>query len=1034
MANGDSPPNDATAQTLNYALGNLGGRQKSWMQAANPSAHLTPAELTAEPLPFTVRKRGRPRKITPRQLPPAETARPTIEPQAEPLPPSNSTSTSPQLANVVTRQHNANHTTSVVTVFPSPTPSEEMQSAPVPALPSGHGTASLDFLDLSAGQAAYAPETPLETVFMDEARRVGRGSQRPSGSGSAGAEAPKRVRQERPAAQAGATQAPQTTFVQSTYSDFPRRPSIPQRQISSPQLRQVQSRSPSLGQVHNGNMPSPQLWQGTQTHNTAMTPPHAQATFGAAGAVSGGTDMSLYSFPAELQPTWYTRGECLQVLNKFQANFAISPEHQRDGRRISVLRDAADKQDWQYLILHQYYCLLDFNPAAMSVELRSLPGLQQALKILQDVLDNNQKLSPVVLYFFSNFPYSLEQISAKWPAGLHKETQKFASFVGHAPRYEPLKLICERRRFPPVAWELARYLSLESTTFQRLLFTANLRSIWRANPWSARTSHYETRAVDIFEQTQASYGQRLAEHGGHQSLELGQVSEDNKADLQHWGTLLKQLVAEYETVMRGQGQAVATPGAARSQHVQQTPQALPQTANPPTQQARRRGRPRRQPVVPSNIVPSQARLQPQQQQQLQPQVQQYQPQLQPHTSGQNRQQQPHGRGQQPRQPVPLLPPPGWNQPQQRIPDPARFSLHQAHLRSPILKARVVPESPLYHFMQDFITPPARLLIAHKAVEKWSFTFNADMARCIPAVVLNASGGADCATVDTQSKTVRIRCIKWPAASALPNEHVWATRDTSWIPYSYFSFNGTSLQQRKKVHHGKDLPIDVTRLVKEGENTLEMTVMAQSTDTFYEGFLVAIEYLGVISQVSLRRRLLEECRIPAQQVLADIQSKLNGSSEDDEIAIVESNLSITLFDPFSTSKICDTPVRSRACLHNNCFDLDTFLHTRRRKGDASVSDHWRCPICNADARPQYLVVDGFLEEVKKVLDAQGRSNTRAIVVHQDGSWKPKAEVRDPNGVSDYERGSSQPPTPVVASASVLSRACVPVDAEVIDLSD
>jgi hypothetical protein len=305
-----------------------------------------------------------------------------------------------------------------------------------------------------------------------------------------------------------------------------------------------------------------------------------------------------------------------------------------------------------------------------------------------------------------------------------------------------------------------------------------------------------------------------------------------------------------------------------------------------------------------------------------------------------------------------------------------------------------------------------------------------MARYIAAAVPRASDGAERRAVDTQSKTIRVRCVKW-AAVELPGAHTWATTDTSWIPYSYFTFNDKPLHPRKKVHHGKDLPIDITGLVEEGENTLQMTVMAQSNDASFKNYLVAIELLGVMSQASIRRRCLEQCRIPAEQVLADIQRKLNGSSEDDEIAVVESNLTINLLDPFSASKMCDIPVRSKACLHNDCFDLDTFLETRKRKGDASMPDQWRCPICRADARPQYLVVDGFLEEVKKALDAQGRSNTRAINVHQDGSWKPKAEVRDPNGVSD---ATSEPATPVVAPATLPSRASISAQVEIIDLSD
>jgi hypothetical protein len=125
---------------------------------------------------------------------------------------------------------------------------------------------------------------------------------------------------------------------------------------------------------------------------------------------------------------------------------------------------------------------------------------------------------------------------------------------------------------------------------------------------------------------------------------------------------------------------------------------------------------------------------------------------------------------------------------------------------------------------------------------------------------------------------------------------------------------------QKIHYGKDLPIDVTGLVKEGENLLDMTVMASSKDLSFNDYLVAIESLGIISHDSVKQYCLENTRIPVQQVLSNIKRKLQGFSEDDEIAIVKSNLTIHLFDPSSASRICDIPVRSKACLHNDCFDL------------------------------------------------------------------------------------------------------------------
>ncbi|KAF2820454.1 hypothetical protein CC86DRAFT_374592 [Ophiobolus disseminans] len=1027
MATEDRPVKDATAQTLNYALGNLGGRQKSWMQAANPSAHLTPSELTASPLPFTVRKRGRPRKPDP-QPRATEAARPTVETQ----PASNSTS--PQLANVVTRPNNGHHAASLVTVFPSPTPSEENPSnALVPAVRRGSAFANIDFLELDDEQAAYAPETPLETVFMDDARRASTGAKRSAVDAGAPTQAQKHARQVRLPALAGTPDQPiQPNFSQPAYPDFPRHASISHAPIGSPQLQQVHSRSPSFGQLSNGQVASPQaqapLGPPRTLSRSTGPPPHGVPTESPSHIPPGFFQTPQF---VNLEPSWYTRQECIQVLTTFQASFAVSPEHQRDGRRLNVLRDATERDDWPYLVMHQLYCLLDFNPSLVPAELRNTLGLEKGLAVLRDVLDSNQKLSPTVLHFFSNYPYHIEVIRTKWPAGFEEQAQGFLSFVASSTNYESLKLTCEGRRFPPVTWELAHYLGLESTTFQRLLFTAILRRIWREVPRNALQSQYEVEAVNIFQQNQAAYYQRTA-----QPLDITQVLQGNKEDLRHWGTLLKQLVEGFEGTLRHQGYSLPSPhntispyAQQRIVHTQQQPvqRSLDSqlaaieaemssrnrrpihkhSAQAAIHQTRGRGRPRTHPVPTPHILPSQPQVQHQQQS---PQQQQLQQQRRP---------------QQPRPPVPLLPPPAWVQPQQRQPNPARFSLHQANLRSPILQAQL-PASPLYHFVQGYITPPTRLTIAGAAIERRVFTVGPELAKCIPAAVPTVPGGADSRAVNTRSKTVRVRCIKWPAAD-LPNEHVWATTDTSWIPYSYFTLNGTSLQQRKKVHHGKDLPIDITGIIKEGENILEMTVMTQSNDTSYRKYLIAIEVLGVISHNSVRQHCLEKFRIPAQQVLAGIQTKLSGSSEDDEIAIVESNLTINLFDPFSASKICDIPVRSKACLHNDCFDLDTFLETRKRKGDASLPDLWRCPICNADARPHHLVVDGFLEEVKEVLDAQGRSKTRAIIVHQDGSWKPKVEVRDPNGVSD--RGpSDEPPTPVV------SRASIPAQAEIIDLSD
>jgi hypothetical protein len=1014
MAAEGNPANDAMLQTLNYALGNLGGGQKSWMQAANPQPPPLPSDLTVRPLPFTVARRGRPAKKRGLLPTTTEAPRPSIELLAEEQPSSNSTS--PQLANTVTGHNTTGPGPSAVTVFPSPTPSEEPMGV-VPSPPQEPVPTSPDFLELLDLESRHcAPDTPSTAGCIESA--VG---MRPGGKRryeEAGAQVEKRGRfagsgQEQPA-------VPPASHAR-LQQDLNRRSSISQAIISSPPISYIQSRMPSLGQAADSPIHNSYLVEGHRPSQTSQTPFQAQAPFGHPGTVSrdappmarmpvdpGTMQFGTYPDP---RSDWYSERECLHVMSQFEQSFSVAPGHPRDGRRLAVLQGATKLCDWPYLFMHQLYCLFDFNSSLVPEVIRTQPGLDHALHVMREVLDENNRLSPAVLHFFANYPYPFETIAKEWPVTTEFQVQAFMYFVNRSQNYETFKLSCERRRFPPLAGELAHYLGLESITFQLRIFTAILRNLFGAAQSNLRT-RYEKEATSIFQENQSMFCRRLGE--GH-TIEQ-QLRMYNKSDLRRWGSAMKRVVenfhdnlqlrilaSTYVQQLPPQNQQYSHTAEVDANMPLRAPNTFQQRSDHPSgAQPRPRGRPHLHPISAQEILPSQPRGQ------AAPTAQ----------SAQSR-----GQVQQQEGRVPLLPPPGWIQAQQRQPNPARFSLHQAHLRSPILKAHTI-DSPLYQFVQDFIKTPAPLLNAHRAVEKWTFTLDLETIKCIAAT--ESGPASDQRLIDAQSKTLRLRCIKWPDTE-LPSEHVWASTDTSWIPHSYLTLNGTPLQQRKKVYHGKDLPIDITSLVKEGPNLLEMTVMAQSKDLSYQKYLVAIESLGIVSHDSLRHHCLTQSRLPADQVLADIKRKLSGTGEDDDFAIVESNLTIGLFDPFSASKICDIPVRSKACLHNDCFDLETFLVTRRRHGDASVADAWRCPICNADARPQHLVVDGFIQDVKTRLESQGLGETRHIVIQQDGTWKPKVEVRDPNGVSD--RGASDgPPTPIVA------RVPIPVYAEVIDLSD
>lgn len=315
--------------------------------------------------------------------------------------------------------------------------------------------------------------------------------------------------------------------------------------------------------------------------------------------------------------------------------------------------------------------------------------------------------------------------------------------------------------------------------------------------------------------------------------------------------------------------------------------------------------------------------------------------------------------------------------------------------------------------------------ANNVTEKLSFTVPEQGLNAIATALPTAPGAVERRAIDKNLKTLRLRCVKW-----LPNEDpettAWAVADNSWIPHSFFTFNNTSLQLRKKLHHGKDLPVNLTGLVREGPNVLEVSVMSNASDTTHRSYLIAIEFLGLMTQADIKA-LCYEKKIPAEKTIEEFKRRLSSNAADDDLVVVESTLTINLRDPFSASKICDTPVRGKACLHNECFDLDTFLATRPRRGDVSVADKWRCPICKLDARPVVLVVDEFLVQVRDELESKGLLDTRAIIVDADGSWKPKPDERDPHGVRD-----SHTPDPHLAAAGNAAQLPPPAIHEVIDL--
>ncbi|KEQ77580.1 hypothetical protein M436DRAFT_36514 [Aureobasidium namibiae CBS 147.97] len=347
----------------------------------------------------------------------------------------------------------------------------------------------------------------------------------------------------------------------------------------------------------------------------------------------------------------------------------------------------------------------------------------------------------------------------------------------------------------------------------------------------------------------------------------------------------------------------------------------------------------------------------------------------------------------------FFPGPNPSVPQPANPDYRKSALHQAHLRSPVL----VPKTPdtsispvsneHYRRVVGFALPPYRLAV--KPVQEISFQLTPQAIGRLLKVKVGANGDPPAGEVDVNSITLRLRCCEVAPSQPLPAENKWVLLDGSWPMQAYFTVNQNPLEPRRKLHHGKCLPIDITRCVSADSNKLVVRINRSKYDKSPFNYAVAIEVVGFTTGNSIKEDCMKRL-IPSEQVLDAIKKSL--VSNDDDL-VMQSNFTLQLYEPFSNAKIFDLPVRSQDCMHKQAFDLDVFLETRleqksqSRKGRISKIDAWRCPICRADSRPQRLVVDGFLMAVRESLAARSMLKTRAINVESDGSWTPVHEALD-----------------------------------------
>ncbi|KAE8133054.1 hypothetical protein BDV38DRAFT_259504 [Aspergillus pseudotamarii] len=352
--------------------------------------------------------------------------------------------------------------------------------------------------------------------------------------------------------------------------------------------------------------------------------------------------------------------------------------------------------------------------------------------------------------------------------------------------------------------------------------------------------------------------------------------------------------------------------------------------------------------------------------------------------------------QRPPRPYPpptlLLPLPGSHPLHTIPPQPLRDALHQVHLRDPhnYLLSRGPAgekEMELFQYLSSFAVPPTPLGREQCAFH-WKFTLSKDNLDQFPKSRSAGIGQRSFRFYSSGNRVYRLRCIKMPSAASEVAETMWSVTESVWPSVFYVHVNGVELFVRRRMHNGKDLPLDVTDHLREGDNMISLHFIrspAEANDMLYAMGVEVLEISDLVRAFSLAHAL------PASECREQICQRLSSNSQDDEVSVVSDHLSINLVDPF-TARIFSRPVRGRSCRHRDCFDHLTWIQTRASKsGKRSLKNDWKCPICGRDARPQQLVIDGYLQEVRAELARTNRlEGAKAILIKADGSWELKSE--------------------------------------------
>ncbi len=198
--------------------------------------------------------------------------------------------------------------------------------------------------------------------------------------------------------------------------------------------------------------------------------------------------------------------------------------------------------------------------------------------------------------------------------------------------------------------------------------------------------------------------------------------------------------------------------------------------------------------------------------------------------------------------------------------------------------------------------------------------------------------------------------------------------------------------------------------------------------FGKGWVVGIWLVMKLSSSDLLERLKKKGTRSTEFTRKLIVDKLN---DDDEVATTSLKVSVSC--PLGKMRM-QVPCRPSKCNHLQCFDASLFLQMNERKPT------WNCPVCDAKAPYDQLLIDGYFQEVLQSKDLSRDEND--IILEKDGTWKPvpkdEEKTKPPSSLPPAGGGGGSKASGDASSTSNTNGANAAAagadDVECIDLSD